>query len=91
MSSQKKTLRKFYVDIPYKTWNNKMEMLQLVTSVPKKEQGIMVLLDSLKDNAKAEKVAVDLNARDLNTDSGVNALFSTLDVVFQDETVVEPS
>ena len=55
MSSKKKNPPRFNQDISYKSWKNKIEMWQLVTSIEKKEQGIIVLLESLEGNSKAEK------------------------------------
>ena len=55
MASQKRTPPVFSEHMLYKTWRNKVDMRQLVTSVPKKEQAIIILLDLLEGNAKAEK------------------------------------
>ena len=38
----------------YKTWTNKLEMWQKVTTLPKSEQAILVLLEALDGNIKAE-------------------------------------
>lgn len=43
MSSQKKTPPKFTTDTPYKTWKNRIQIWQLVTSAEKK-QAIMTYL-----------------------------------------------
>ena len=51
---------KFTDGMLYKTWRNKIEMWELVTNVPLNKRGIIVLLDSLEGNAKAEKAVVDL-------------------------------
>ena len=67
----------------YKTWRNKIDMWQLVTSVPKKEQAIIILLDSIEGNAKAEKAVSDLTANELNNDEGFNILFAKLDLEIQ--------
>ena len=67
----------------YKTWRNKIDMWQLVTSVPKKEQAIIILLDSIEGNAKAEKAVSDLTANELNNDEGFNILFTKLDLEIQ--------
>ena len=89
MSSQKKTPPKFTTETPYKTWKNKVEMWQIVTSVEKKQQAIIIFLESLEGNPKAEKAVSELTATDLNTDGGMNLLFEKLDKVFQSETVDE--
>ena len=67
----------------YKTWRNKIDMWQLVTSVPKKEQAIIILLDSIEGNGKAEKAVSDLTANKLNNDEGFNILFAKLDLEIQ--------
>ena len=58
----------------YKTWRNKIDIRQLVTFVLKKEQAIIILLDSLEENGKAEKAVSDLTATELNNDEGVNTM-----------------
>ena len=89
MSSLKKNLPKFTTEIPYKTWKNKVQMWQLVTSVEKNQQAIIIFLESLEGNTKAEKAVSDLTATELNTDQGKNLLFEKLDKVFQKETIDE--
>ena len=85
MSSEKKTLPKFTTETPYKTWKNKVQMWQIVTSVEKNQQAI-ILFEFLEGNPKAEKAVSDLTPTDLNTDQGMNLL---LDKVFQSETIDE--
>ena len=63
-------------------------MWQLVASAPKKEQAIIILLDSLEGNAKAEKAVPDLTATELNNDEGIT-LFVKLYLAFKNETVDE--
>lgn len=46
-------------------------MWKLVTSVDKEEQGIVVLLDSLEGNVKAEKTVSYLTAAALHVDNGI--------------------
>ena len=75
---------KFTDDILYKTWRNKIEIWELVTNVPLNKRGIIVLLDSLEGNAKAEKAVVDLSASQLNNDGGLNVLFAKLDLVYKE-------
>ena len=55
MASRKTAPPKSKEDIAYKTWKNKPSMWTLVTNVPKKEQAIVVLLEALEGNQKAEK------------------------------------
>ena len=64
-------------------------MWQLVTSVKKEEQAIIVLLESLDCNSKAEKAVSELTVNELNTSDGMNILFGKLDIVFQSETIDE--
>ena len=74
MASKGRTLPVFTENMLYKTWRNKIDMWQLVTIVPKKEQVINILLDSLKGNTKAEKAISDLTATELNDDEGINII-----------------
>lgn len=56
-------------------------MWQLVTSVSNKEQGMTLLLDFLEgiySRKSCGKPAVHLTARELNTNAGIDVLFSTL-------------
>ena len=41
--------------IPYRSWKNKLQMWTMLFGVDKKEQGIIVLLQSLSNNKKVEK------------------------------------
>ena len=68
-----------------KVWKNKLEMWKIVCGIPIKEQGIIVLLQSLVDNKNSEKAT--LAAHDLNGDSGLDILIKKLDDVFKDEIV----
>ena len=67
-SSKKKKTPRFNQDISYRSWKNKIKMWQLVTCIEKKEQGIIVLLESLEGNSKAEKAVPDLTAAEVNTE-----------------------
>ena len=73
----------------YKVWKNKLEMWQLVTSVLKNQQAIIVRLEALENNVKAEKAVDQITAAELNTDTGMNTLLNKLDKVFQSETIDE--
>ena len=64
-------------------------MWELVTSVEVKEQGIVVLLDSLDGNAKAEKAVSEVTAAELNVENGLNLMLEKLDRVFQEDTIDE--
>ena len=59
-------------DVPYRSWKNKLQMWTLVCGVEKKEQGIIVLLQSLCYNKKAEKTVSNLTATELHRDNGLN-------------------
>ena len=61
-------------------------MWELITSVPKKEQGIIVLLEALEGNAKAEKVLADIKANELNVENGLKFITDKLDKIFLEET-----
>lgn len=47
-------------------------MWHLATYVPKKEQVIIISLDSLEGNTNAEKAVSDLFAAELNNNNGIN-------------------
>ena len=89
MASKKKTPPKFIEGMSYTTWINKIDMWKLVTSIERKEQGIVVLLDALEGNKKAEKAVSDLTANDLHNDTGLETLINKLDIVFKSEKVNE--
>ena len=61
-------------------------MWELITSVPKKEQGIIVLLEALEGNAKTEKVLPDIKANELNVENGLKFITDKLDKIFLEET-----
>ena len=47
--SLKKTPPKFHNGMSYKTWKNKIDMWELVTTVEKKNRAIVVLLNHFKE------------------------------------------
>ena len=53
-------------------------MWQIITSVPKKEQGIVVLLDSLEGNGKAEKPIADIKVEEVNIGDGIKVIIEKL-------------
>ena len=57
--------------MPYKTWKNKIDMWKIVTSIPKEQQAIIVLLELLEGNAEAGKSVSELTATDVNTENGI--------------------
>ena len=78
LSQNKYPPPKFTNETPYKTQKNKVPMWQIVTSVWKNQQAIIIFLESLEGNTKAEKGVSDLTATDLNTDQGMDLLFEKL-------------
>ena len=50
----KKTSPRFTDGMPYNTWKNEIGMWKIVTSIPKEQQVITVLLESLESNVIAE-------------------------------------
>ena len=53
----------------------------------KKEQAIIVWLESLDNNVKAEKAVDQLTVTELNADNGMEALLNKLDSVFHREAI----
>ena len=70
MSGRKLAPPIFSKDVNYKVWKNKLDMWKIVCSIPPKEQGVIVLLQSIADNKKAEKAVSTLTAHDLNRKTG---------------------
>lgn len=62
-------------------------MWKIVTTVDKKERAIIVLLDALEGNIKAEKAVRDIRAEVLNTNKGMAVIFQKLDILFKNKTV----
>ena len=62
-------------------------MWKIVSSIPPKEQGVIVLLQSVVDNKKAEKAVSTLTVQDLNRETGLDVLIEKLDNAFKDEIV----
>ena len=87
MSGRKLAPPIFSKDVNYKVWKNKLDMWKIVCSIPPKEQGIIVLLQSIVDNKKAEKAVSTLTAHDLNRETGLNVLTEKLDNAFKDEII----
>ena len=77
----------FLNDVTYKFWKNRTEMWTVLCGVPQNEQGILVLLQSLTGNKKAEKTVSPLTTADLHKETGLKILIRKLDDVFQDEEV----
>ena len=82
MSGRKQAPPIFSKEVHYQVWKNKLEMWKIVCGIPIKEHRIIVLLQSLVDNKKAEKAVSTLTALDLNGDSGLDILIKKLDSTF---------
>ena len=85
----KKTPPKFLEGMSYKTWKNKIDMWKIVTAILKEQKAIIVLLESLDGNAKAEKGKSELTATDVNNENGMKLLIEKLDKVFENDKIVE--
>nr|CAB3262905.1 uncharacterized protein LOC100184952 [Phallusia mammillata] len=72
----------------YSSWRNKVEMWQLVTAVPRKEQAILVV-ESLEGNAKADRAVSVLRTNFLHHENGMERLLTHMDAVFETEKVDE--
>ena len=62
-------------------------MWALVTSISKKKQAIVVLLEALDENINTEKAVYELTASNLNVDTGLKLLLDKLDLTFGAENV----
>ena len=60
-------------------------MWTVTCGVPQNEQGILVLLQSLTGNKKAEKAVSTLITADLHIETGLKILIRKPDDAFQDE------
>ena len=87
-SNRKTTPPQFKESVSYKVWKNKIQMWQLFTSVPKKEQTTIVRLELLDNNVKAEKAVAQLTATESNVDNGMEILLNKLDSFFQSEKLI---
>ena len=73
----KKTSPRFTDGMPYNTWKNEIDMWKIVTPIPKEQQVITVLLESLESNVIAEKAASELTATDVDTENGMTILINS--------------
>ena len=73
-------------DVNYKVWESKSDMpryvLEIVCSISPKGQGIIVLLQRIADNKKAEKAVSSLTVHDLNRETELDVLIEKLDNAF---------
>ena len=86
MSGRKLAPPIFSKDVNYKVWKNKLDIWKIVC-IPPKEQGIIVLLQSIADNKKVEKAVSTLTVHDLNRETGLDVFIEKLDNAFKDEIV----
>ena len=89
------TYRKFNSNIQRKEWKNKLETWAIIYDTVQKEQVInyhqlsiiIVLLQSLLENKKAEKTVSALTTVEHHTDNGMKLLIEKLDNTFQSEVI----
>ena len=81
----KKTPPKSQEGMTYKTWKNKTDMWKM----SKEQQAIIVLLEALAGNAKAEKAVSELTATDINNENGLKPFIEKLDKVFESDKIDE--
>ena len=62
------------IRLTYEVWRNKLDMQKVVWWVPNEKQGIIVLLGSITDNKKGEKVVSTLTAHNLYSKNGLKQL-----------------
>ena len=74
-----KVLPPFDEKTSYESWKNEIAIWRLVTELDEKKQALPVSL-LLKGRAKA--IALEIDAGDLNSETGVTALMTKLDLVF---------
>ena len=86
MSRRKLAPQIFSKYVNYKVWESKLDMpryvLEIVCSIPPKGQGIIVLLQRIADNKKAEKAVSSLTVHDLNRETELDVLIEKLDNAF---------
>ena len=90
VSGRKLALQIFSKDVNYKVCKNKLDLWKKVCSIPRKEQGITILLQSIVDNKKVEKAVSTLTVPDLNRETGLDVLIEKLGNTFKDEIAQDP-
>ena len=78
-------LPKLKVESSYTEWKSELLMWTVVCGYFKKEQRIIVLLQSLCQNQKVKKVISTIALTDLNKDDGLNVLLDKLNEFFKTE------
>ena len=69
----------------YKVWKDEVEMWKIVCGYEKKEQAIVLRLESFENNSLAKRCVENLKITDLNEDEGVTTLLGKLDETFQQD------
>ena len=64
-------------------------MWKIVTLIPKEQQAIIVSLELLEGNAKAEKAVAELTAIDVNNKNGTKLLIEKSDKIFESDKIDE--
>ena len=64
-------------------------MWKIVTPIPKEQQAIIVSLELLEGNAKAEKAVAELTAIDVNNKNGTKLLIEKSDKIFESDEIDE--
>ena len=64
-------------------------MWKIVTPIPKEQQAIIVSLEVLEGNAKAEKAVAELTAIDVNNKNGTKLLIEKSDKIFESDKIDE--
>ena len=88
-SNRKTTLLQIKESMSHKSWKNRIQMWQLVISIPKKEQVPKSMLESLCNNTKAEKAASEFTAAESIIDEGIELLISKLNSILQSKMIDE--
>ena len=73
----------------YKNWKNEIDMWKIVTAIPKEQQAIIVILESLEGNVKSEKAVSESTATDVNNENGMKLLIEKLNKVFESDKIDE--
>ena len=71
----------------YKTWKNKFDMQKIVIAIPKEQQAIIGLLESLEGHAKAERPVSELTATDVNNENRMKLLKEKLNKVSESDKI----
>ena len=87
-SNRKTTPLQVKESMPYKSWKNRVKMWQLVTFIPKKEQAIVIMLESEK-RKRNRKSCERIHCSWIKHRWRYGTFNSKLDSIFQGETIDE--